>query len=86
TIQEFTQQLRDDAILKQVRPSFKQGVYQNVVAGLVTTLMAFGLILGAWMYSEGPGKILTGAAAKFINGDAPVPPTPAASSAHQNPQ
>lgn len=68
---QYKQQLRDEAILKHIKPSFKQGVYQNVVAGIVTTLMTFGLVLGSWMYSEGPSKILAGAASKFMNGDTP---------------
>ena len=44
---------------------FWSGVLQNVVAGLVTTLMAFGFVLAAWMCAEGPDKILSGAWEKY---------------------
>jgi hypothetical protein len=70
---EYKQQLRDDAILKQIKPSFMHGVYQNILAGLITTLMTFGFVLVVWMYNEGPSKILAGAASKFMNGETQAP-------------
>lgn len=44
---------------------FWKGVGQNVVAGIVTTLITFGFVLGAWMWTEGPTKILSGAWHKY---------------------
>ncbi|UYY88127.1 hypothetical protein [Alcaligenes sp. SMD-FA] len=37
--------------------SFLRGVWQNVIAGFVTTLITFGIILGAWMMTVGPDNM-----------------------------
>ncbi|MBX9835203.1 MAG: hypothetical protein K2X65_03415 [Burkholderiaceae bacterium] len=55
---------------------FWSGVQQNVVAGVVTTLMAFGFVLAAWMWAEGPDKILSGAWNKYSSTEQPTQPTP----------
>ncbi len=65
----FKAEIRFDAAINAVKPSFKSGVWQNIVAGLVTTMITFGFVLCAWMYSEGPTKILTGAAYKMFGTD-----------------
>lgn len=65
----FKAELRTDAVINSVRPNFWTGVKQNIVAGIVSTLITFGFVLGAWMYTEGPAKILTGAANKMIGSD-----------------
>lgn len=72
-LRELSKQMHDDAVVRAVQSGFWQGVGQNVVAGLVTMLMTFGLILAAWMYSVGPDKILSGAAKKYLSTDADKP-------------
>jgi hypothetical protein len=62
----FKAELRTDAVINAVKPSFKSGVMQNIVAGIFTTLIAFGFVLGAWIYNEGPSKIIIGAANKML--------------------
>lgn len=62
--------LRVDEVIQAVKPKFMSGVWQNIVAGLVTTFITFGFVLGAWMYNEGPSKILSGAANRFLGTDA----------------
>lgn len=51
---------------------FWSGVLQNVLAGLVTTLIAFGFVLATWMWAEGPTKIISGAWTKY-NGQEQAP-------------
>lgn len=36
-----------------------------VANDIVTTLITFGFVLGAWMWTEGPTKILSGAWHKY---------------------
>jgi hypothetical protein len=52
-----------------VKTSFWNGVRQNIVAGLATTFFTFGFVLAAWMFSEGPMKILIGAANKMFGSE-----------------
>lgn len=75
-LNELTENVRDDAIVKAVGKSIGRGVLENVVAGLVTTVMTFFLLLGMLVYTEGSGKIVTNALAK-LTGDPPAgaPPT-----------
>lgn len=49
----------------QRKNGFWKGVGQNIVAAAATTLLTFGVVLVAWMYNEGPNKILSGAWSKF---------------------
>jgi hypothetical protein len=62
----FKAEMRTDAVIQAAKPSFLKGVVQNIVAGFVTTLITFGFVIGAWMYDEGPMKILTGAIKRMI--------------------
>lgn len=60
--------------------SMWRGVWQNVIAGLVTMLLTFGFVLAVWMWEVGPNQILFGAWQKYIQ-QAPTPadkssPTP----------
>ncbi len=48
--------------------AFSKGVVQNIIAGLVTTGITFGFVLAAWMWHEGPDRILAGAYAKYQQG------------------
>jgi hypothetical protein len=70
----YRTQVRDDAMVKAMTRGFWPGVWQNVVAGLFATLMTFGFVLAVWMYNEGPSKILSGAANKFLGTDAAASP------------
>lgn len=77
-LDRYRTQVRDDAVVKAVTRGFLTGVWENVVAGMFATLMTFGFVLAVWMYNEGPSKILTGGAKKFLGADAeaaPAPPT-----------
>ena len=67
-------ELRVDEVIRAIKPKFMTGVWQNIVAGLVTTLITFGFVLGAWMYNEGPAKIMAGAANKMLGTDAQAAP------------
>lgn len=54
------------------RNGFWTGVGQNVVAGVVTTLIAFGFVLAAWMWTEGPDNIISRAWNKYNRTEQPL--------------
>lgn len=66
-LNDFTAKVRDDAIVKAVQTSWWRGVAENVVAGLVTTLITFFALLGMLVYTEGADKIFANALTKFNN-------------------
>lgn len=68
---QLRQQVHDDAVVNAVKRSWLRGVSENLVAGLVTSLITFGFILAVWMYNEGPAKILTGVAKKMLGDESP---------------
>lgn len=45
--------------------NFLKGVVQSILAGLVTTGITFGFVLGAWMWNEGPDRIMADALKKY---------------------
>ncbi|QPS10323.1 hypothetical protein EZI45_29755 [Delftia tsuruhatensis] len=49
----------------QRKNGFWKGVGQNIIAAAATTFLTFGVVLVAWMYTEGPNKIISGAWSKF---------------------
>jgi hypothetical protein len=71
--------LKSDAVMVAINQKFGflRGVSQNIIAGVVTSVITFGLIFSAWMYSEGPDKILARAANKFIQPEPASAQTPA---------
>ena len=69
-LNELTKNMRDDAIVKAVKKTWWQGVWENMVAGLFTTVITFFALLAMLVYNEGAGKIFTTAVAKFA-GDTP---------------
>lgn len=73
--------LRDEVQRKQ---KFWVGVRQNIVAGLATTLLTFGFVLAAWMWAEGPTKILKGAWDRY-NSSPPSAAEPTAPSKQTEP-
>lgn len=83
-LNELTANVRDDAIVKAVGKSLGRGVFENVVAGLVTTVITFFALLGMLVYTEGSGKIVTNALAKLA-GDTPVVAPPAGPAAPNAP-
>lgn len=67
-------ELRDEAIRREIKPSFTRAVFQNVVAGIVTTMMAFGFVMATWMYNEGASNILVRGFFKYLNADSQATP------------
>lgn len=86
-LNEFTASVRDDAIVKAVQTSWWRGIAENVVAGLVTTLITFFALLGMLVYTEGADKIFANVLTKFnsetpesaANPSASPSPTPVSS-------
>lgn len=75
-LNELTTNVRDDAIVKAVGKSLGRGILENVIAGLVTTVITFFALLAMLVYTEGSGKIVTNALIKMA-GDTPAAATPA---------
>lgn len=73
--------IKDDAVVQAInrKHSFLRGVWQNLIAGAVTTVFTLGVTLGALLYSEGPARILAAAGLKAIEEykqkDAPETPS-----------
>lgn len=72
-LQEYRQRVRDDEIIRalqaevgSLRTSFASRVKENVVAGMVTTLMMLGVVLLALIYADGPQSILRRALDKLL--------------------
>lgn len=78
-LNEFTTNVRDDAIVKAVKTSWLRGVFENVVASVFTTALTFLALLCMLVYTEGPAKIFGNALAKLASDtppvSAPTPPT-----------
>lgn len=75
-LRNYQQEIKDDAIVKAVKPAFWSGVLQNVVAGVFATLITFGFVMGVWMYSEGPSKIMKNGVDKYLGSESTTPASP----------
>ena len=66
---EEKQKLKDDAVLQLVeertKPRMWIGVAQNVVAGVITSVLTALVVFGAWMYAEGVDQVVNKAMQKF---------------------
>ena len=66
---EEKQKLKDDAVLQLVeertKPRMWIGVAQNVVAGVITSVLTALVVFGAWMYAEGVDQVVNKTMQKF---------------------
>lgn len=67
---EQQQKLKEDAVLQLIeqrtKPKLMVGIFQNVIAGAITSLLTGAVIFGIWMYAEGVDQIVNKAAVKFV--------------------
>lgn len=65
---EQQQAIKDAAVIQAInqKHSFLRGVWQNLIAGFVTAAITLGITLGAFLYSEGPARILAVAGWKAV--------------------
>lgn len=53
------QELLKSTFLKTITPKWWRGIFDNVVAGLVTSVLAFGLLIIVWIQAVGTDKIFS---------------------------
>ena len=63
---EYQRQLRDDAIVNAVNKPFSKSVFENLVAGLVASLVTLGAAGLVWVASKGPENLMREAIERFL--------------------
>jgi hypothetical protein len=72
---EVERNIRDDAVIKAVQRSFWSGVGENVVAGVVSSIITVCLVGLAWVTVQGPDALVQQMVTKYL-GQEKTPPAP----------